>query len=350
MGARMVDFAGWDMPVQYEGTVKEHLAVRQAAGLFDVSHMGEIEIKGPDALPLVQKVTSNDAASLQIGQAQYSALMNPNGAFVDDTLVYRRGPEHFFLCVNASNREKDCEWISENAEGNVRVENNSDLYVQLAVQGPKAIAILQPFTAVRLDKIHYYWFAEGDFLEAPAILSRTGYTGEDGFEIYFAPEHAERIWNAIIQAGKGHGLVPAGLAARNTLRLEARMALYGNDIDDSTTVLEADLGWIIKWSKGDFIGRPVLEEQKAQGIRRKLVGFEMADPGIARDHYPVHLDDGRTTQVCSGSYVPFLQKSIGLVYLPREYSAVGSEFLVEIRGRKLRARVVPTPFYKRTKQ
>jgi len=349
MGARMVDFAGWDMPVQYDGPIKEHVAVRQAAGIFDVSHMGEIELKGPDALPLLQKITSNDASLLQTGQAQYSALMNPHGAFVDDTLVYRRGTDHFFLCVNAGNREKDFGWISENAEGDVTVENTSDRYVQLAIQGPKAIEILKSLTPVRLDKIPYYWFAEGDFLGAPSILSRTGYTGEDGFEIYFSPEHAERIWTAIIEAGKPHGLIPAGLAARNTLRLEAKMALYGNDIDDTTTVLEADLGWIIKWSKGDFIGRSVLEEQKAKGIRRKLVGFEMVDPGIARDHYPVHLDDGRSSQVSSGSYVPFLQKSIGLVYLPREYSAPGTEFLVDIRGKKLRARVVPTPFYKRAR-
>lgn len=345
----MVEFAGWDMPVQYQGPVKEHLAVRNAAGIFDVSHMGEIEIRGAGALGLVQKVTSNDASALQIGQVQYSALMHPKGTFVDDTTVYRRGKNHYFLCVNAANQEKDFAWVRQQAEGDVTVENNSEQYVQLAIQGPKALGILQPLTPVRLDKVAYYWFAEGKFLDASCIISRTGYTGEDGFEIYFSPQFAEKIWTAILETGGSQGLLPAGLAARNTLRLEAKMALYGNDIDETTTVLEADLGWIVKWNKGPFIGSDVLERQRAEGVKRKLIGFEMADRGIARDHYPIYLDGKAACQVCSGSFAPFLEKNIGLAYLPRDYCAVGSQFLVEVRGKKLKAQVVKTPFYKRSK-
>ncbi len=345
----MVEFAGWDMPVQYEGPIKEHLAVRNAAGMFDVSHMGEIEIRGADARGLVQKVTSNDASALQIGQVQYSALMHPKGTFVDDTTVYRRGENHYFFCVNAANQENDFAWIRRQVEGDVKVENNSEQYAQLAIQGPKALGILQPFTPMRLEKIAYYWFAEGKFLDVPCLISRTGYTGEDGFELYFSPQFAEKIWMAILETGKAQGLAPAGLAARNTLRLEAKMALYGNDIDETTTVLEADLGWIVKWDKGPFIGCDVLEKQRAEGVKRKLIGFEMVDRGIARDHYPIYLNEEHVGQVCSGSYVPFLDKNIGLAYLPRQYCAVGSEFLVEIRGKKLKAQVVKTPFYKRSK-
>jgi aminomethyltransferase len=347
MGARMVEFAGWEMPVQYEGPLKEHLAVRNSAGIFDVSHMGEIEIRGPNALAVVQKVTSNDASALQVGQVQYSALMHPKGTFVDDTTIYRRGIDHFFLCVNAANQEKDFDWIRHQAEGDVKIEDTSNQYVQLAVQGPKALGILQPLISIRLEKILYYWFAEGIFLDAPCVISRTGYTGEDGFEIYFSPEFAEKIWMAIVETGRSQGLLPAGLAARNTLRLEAKMALYGNDIDETTTVLEADLGWIVKWNKGPFIGREVLEKQRAEGVKRKLVGFEMADRGIARDHYPIYFNRESISHVTSGSYAPYLDKNIGLAYLPREYCAVGSELFVEIRGKKLKARVVKTPFYKR---
>ncbi|MBI4454550.1 MAG: glycine cleavage system aminomethyltransferase GcvT [Acidobacteria bacterium] len=348
-GARMVDFAGWDMPVQYESAVKEHLAVRTAAGLFDVSHMGEIEIRGPDALSLLQELTCNDVAALQIGQVQYSALMHPRGTFVDDTTVYRRGVDHYFLCVNASNQEKDFAWIWEHAQGRVTVENSSDCYAQLAVQGPEALSILQPLSSVPLEDIRRYWFIEGKFVDVACIISRTGYTGEDGFELYFPPEFAEKIWTAVLEAGKPRGLLPSGLAARNTLRLEAKMALYGNDIDETTTVLEADLGWIVKWHKGSFIGRDVLERQKREGVPRKLVGFEMVDRGIARDHHPVYLNDKPAGQVCSGSYAPFLEKSIGLLYLPWEHCTLGNEFSVDVRGKKLKARVVATPFYKRPK-
>ncbi|MBI3939728.1 MAG: glycine cleavage system aminomethyltransferase GcvT, partial [Acidobacteria bacterium] len=331
------------------GPIQEHLAVRSAAGLFDVSHMGEIEIRGPGALALLQKLISNDASTLQVGQVQYAALMHPLGTFVDDVTVYRRAGDHFLLCVNAGNQEKDFEWICRHNDGGVSVENASDRYAQLAIQGPRALNILQPLTPLRLDPIRYYGFAEGSFLDVNCIISRTGYTGEDGFELYFGPESAERVWTAILESGKRLGLAPAGLAARNTLRLEAKMALYGNDIDESTTVLEADLGWIVKWNKGPFIGRDALERQRSEGIGRKLVGFEMIDRGIARDHYPVYLNDQSAGQVRSGSYVPFLEKSIGLVYLPREFWAPRSEFFVEVRGKKLKARVVETPFYKQAK-
>jgi aminomethyltransferase len=346
MGGRLVDFAGWEMPVQYASAVQEHLSVRRAAGLFDVSHMGQIEIQGPDALDLVQKVTCNDASALRVGQVQYSALMHPRGTFVDDVTVYRRAADHFLLCVNASNEDKDFQWIGEHNSSRARAENNSSRYALLALQGPAAVGVLQSLTPVALEAIASYHFAEGTVLDAPCILSRTGYTGEDGFELYCPPQSAERIWTGILESGRDLGVRPAGLAARNTLRLEAKMALYGNDIDEETTVLEAALGWIVKWEKGNFIGRDALEAQRGR-VPRKLVGFELAEPGIARDHYPIFLGDEPAGQVRSGSYAPFLGKSIGLVYLPAEQSRAGTEFSVDVRGRRLQARVVPTPFYKR---
>ena len=351
LGARMVEFGGWEMPIQYAGTIEEHLAVRTAAGVFDVSHMGEIEIRGPQALALVQSVTSNDAAKLADGQAQYSALTYPAGTFVDDVLVHRFGSEHFFLCVNASNTDKDDEWIRSQAQGfDAEVLNTSDRYTQLAVQGPKALASLQPLVDVDLGAIKYYWFTKGRVDGVPAIIARTGYTGEDGCEVYFEPGESERIWGKILEAGRPHGLAPCGLAARNTLRLEAKMALYGHDIDETTTVLEADLGWVVKLNKGDFIGRERLAAQKEQGLRRKLIGFEVVERGIARDGYPVFIDGRQVGHVTSGSPAPYLKKNIGLAYLPIEHTAVGSRFEVDVRGRRVAAEVVPTPFYKRSKQ
>ncbi len=350
LGARMVDFGGWDMPIQYSGTIDEHMAVRTAAGIFDVSHMGEIELRGPEALALVQKVTTNDASKLVDGQAQYSALTYPEGTFVDDVLVHRMSGEHYFVCVNASNSDKDFDWIQSHAGGlDAEVSNTSNSYTQLAIQGPKALSIIQQFTEVNLASINYYWFARGNFDGVPAIIARTGYTGEDGFEIYFDPAESSRIWSRILDAGRDQGLVPCGLAARNTLRLEAKMALYGNDIDQTTSVLEADLAWIVKPAKGEFIGRDSLVRQKEEGLKRKLVGFEMTGRGIARDHYPVVIDGSIAGQVTSGSPAPYLQKNIGLTYLPFEKSAVGTEFDVDIRGKRVNARVVATPFYKRQK-
>ena len=346
MGGRMVDFAGWDMPVQYESAVQEHLAVRRAAGLFDVSHMGQIEIRGAGALALVQAVTSNDAAALREGQVQYSALMHPRGSFIDDITVYRRSSDHFLLCVNASNEEKDFQWILQQSTPEVTVENHSSRYALLALQGPKAEEILQQLAGVPLGAIAGYHFVETRLLDEPCILSRTGYTGEDGFEIYFPPRSAEKLWSRLLEEGRDFGLRAAGLASRNTLRLEAKMALYGNDIDEETTVLEAGLGWIVKWSKGDFIGRKALEAQK-DSVPRRLVGFELKEPGIARDHFPIFLDDEPAGHVRSASYAPFLEKSIGLVYLPAGRNQVGTDFSVDVRGRRLKASVVPTPFYKR---
>ena len=349
-GGRMVEFAGWDMPVQYAGPMQEHLAVRTRAGIFDVSHMGEVEIKGPGAEETIQRVTCNDVRRLAVGQIHYSALMTPEGTFVDDILVHRMGENHFFLCVNASNQKKDYEWIRDHAGANAEVIFRSNDFAQIAVQGPRALEILRPLTDSKLDAIGYYWFTRGKFAGFEALITRTGYTGEDGFEIYIHPDHAVKVWTRIMESGKPLGLEPAGLAARNTLRLEAKMALYGNDIDATTTVLEADLGWICKLDKGNFIGRDVLLRQRAEGVKRLLVGFEMVERGIARDHYPVEIDGRRCGVVTSGSPAPYLHKNIGLTYLPKENCAVGTEFHVIIREKPVKARVVPTPFYKRAKK
>ncbi len=345
----MVEFAGWDMPVQYAGPMPEHLAVRNRAGIFDVSHMGEVEIKGPTAEETIQRVTCNDVRRLAIGQIHYSALITPKGTFVDDILVHRMGQNHFFLCVNASNQIKDYEWIRDHAVAGSDVVFRSDDFSQIAVQGPRTLEILEPLTEVKLAAIGYYWFAWGKFAGVEALITRTGYTGEDGFELYIHPDHAEAIWLRIMESGERAGIQPAGLAARNTLRLEAKMALYGNDIDDTTTVLEADLGWICKLDKGDFIGRDVLLKQRAEGVSRRLIGFEMVGRGIARDHYPIDLDGQPCGHVTSGSPAPFLQKNIGLAYLPKDRCAVGTEFNVIVREKPVAARVVPTPFYKRAK-
>jgi aminomethyltransferase len=347
----MIDFGGWDLPVQYPaGTVEEHLSVRKAAGIFDVSHMGEIEISGPQALALVQFVTSNDASKLADGQIQYSALTYPNGAFVDDILVHRFSQDHFFLCVNASNSAKDYAWIAEKASNfAAEVKNTSADYTQLAIHGPKALAVMQTLVDIDLGDLKYYWFARGRVAGIPAIIARTGYTGEDGFELYFAPGESERIWNRILESGAPHGLTPCGLAARNTLRLEAKMALYGNDIDETTTVLEADLGRFCQLGKGDFIGRDALAEQKEKGLTRKLIGFEVIDKGIARDHCPVYLEGKEAGIVTSGAPAPFLKKNIGLAYLPIASTEIGTRFEIDIRGRRVAAEVVKTPFYKRRK-
>jgi aminomethyltransferase len=348
LGARMVDFGGWDMPVIYAGTIDEHMAVRTAAGLFDVSHMGEIEVKGREALALVQHVTTNDAAKLADGQAQYAGLLYPQGTFVDDLLVHRLSAEHYLLCVNASNTEKDFAWIVENTRGfDAEVVNTSAAYTQLALQGPKAVEILQPLTDADLSAVNYYWFTRGQVDGVPAIIARTGYTGEDGFELYFDPAASELVWDRLLEAGRAHGLRPCGLAARNTLRLEAKMALYGHEIDSTTTPYEADLAWIVKLNKGDFIGRDALVKQKEEGVARKLVGFEVTGRGIARDGYPVYLDGAQVGAVTSGSPAPYLRKNIGLTYLPAGRAAAGTPIEVDVRGRRIAAEVVPTPFYKR---
>jgi len=343
-GARMVSFGGWDMPVEYSGIVEEHIA-----GLFDVSHMGEIEIAGDDALAAVQRISSNDASRLAVGQAHYSALTTPRGTFVDDLLVYRLAAQHFLLVVNAGNIEKDYAWIAEHITpaGDAIAVNASARYALLAVQGPEALQVLQPLTGVDLHAMKYYWFAHGEVASVRATISRTGYTGEDGFEIFVPPQSADRVWQAIVESGRSVELIPAGLGARDTLRLEASMRLYGNDIDDTTTVLEADLGWIVGWKKDDFIGADAVRGQKASGVQRKIVGFEMIDRGIARHGYDVYLGDARAGTVTSGTLTPYVQKAIGMAYLPIEHTASDTEFDVDIRGRRARARVVPMPFYKR---
>src|SRR3954471_4879333 len=351
LGARMVEFGGWDMPVEYSGIVDEHLAVRTRAGLFDVSHMGEIEIAGADALKAVQHITSNDASKLVVGQIQYSALTTGQGTFVDDVLVYKLADEHFMLVVNASNIIKDFHWISGHVQGmgDTAAVNTSSRYALLALQGPVAKEVLQSLTAVDLSAIKYYWFTTGEVAGVRCTISRTGYTGEDGFEVFAPPSSAERVWDAILQAGKSAGVVPAGLGARDTLRLEASMRLYGNDMDETTTVVEADLGWIVGWKKDEFLGHDVLKRQKAEGAPRKLVGFEMLDRAIARHGYDVYFDGAHAGTVTSGTQTPFLKKAIGMAYVPSDRTAPGTEFDVDVRGRRVRAAVVPMPFYKRHK-
>ncbi len=349
LGARIVDFAGWEMPVDFGGIVEEHLNVRAQAGLFDVSHMGELLVEGKDAEALLQRLTPNDVSRLVDGQAQYSALTTEAGCFVDDVLVYRRVENRYLVVVNAANIDKDFAWIESRAEGEVELTNASDDYALMALQGPKALAILQPLTGVELSAMKYYRFADGDVLGEKAMVSRTGYTGEDGFEVMVASELGEKIARGLLEKGAGDGLKPTGLAARDTLRLEAKMALYGNDIDDEHSVLEADLGWIVKWKKGEFLGRDALNQQKEEGVARKLVGFEMVDRGIARHGYPAFVDGKPAGPVTSGSFVPYLKKNIGLVYLPAEACEEGTRFEIEIRGRRAEAVVVATPFYKREK-
>jgi len=346
LGGKMVDFGGWELPVQFSGILEEHEAVRTKVGVFDVSHMGEVTVKGPQALELLQRATCNDVAKLDQGRIHYNGLLYPNGGFVDDILIYQNTPEDFFVVVNASNTDKDFEWLQQSAKDlDVDVKNVSADYAQLAIQGPEAERVLQPMTDVALADIKYYRFANGTVDGAPAIVSRTGYTGEDGFEIYTAPEHAPRILRKLVAAG----VKPCGLGARDTLRLEAKMALYGNDIDQTTTPIEADLGWIVKLDKGEFAGRDILAHEKAEGPKRKLVGFEMVDRGIARHGYPVVDGSEEIGVITSGTHSPTLKKAIGLAYLPLDKSAQGTEFMVLIRGKETRARVVPTPFYKRAK-
>lgn len=352
LGAKMVDFGGWDMPVQYDGIMGEHMAVRTKAGLFDVSHMGEIWVEGPQALELVQFVSSNDASRLALRQIQYSGLLTPEGCFVDDMLVHKDADHRFLLVVNASNTDKDFAWIVSQAPGfDAKVTNMSPETAQIAIQGPKSLEILQPFvTGLDLAPIRYYWYGYGTIAGERCLVARTGYTGEDGFEVYLSPATAPALWRALLEAGKPHGLVPTGLGARDTLRLEACMALYGNDIDATTTVLEADLGWILKLGKpGPFNGRAVLEKQKAEGVARRLVAFELTGRGIPRHGMDCLSGGKKVGVVTSGTQAPFLKKPLGMAYLPVALSQAGSAFEVDIRGKCVSAVVVPKPHYKRAK-
>jgi len=348
LGAKMIEFVGWDMPVEYKGIIDEHLACRTAAGLFDVGHMGEIHITGKDALAFVQHISPNDASRLSPGMVQYTALLTDRGTYVDDMLVYGIHPEFYLLVVNASNTDKDYAYIVGQKGGYaVALDNPSDRYSQLALQGRKAVEILQPLTDVPLAGMKSFTAAFGKVCGKECLVSRTGYTGEDGFEIYTMDPDPGIIWDSIVEKGGPLGLQPVGLGARDTLRLEAKLPLYGNDIDDTTTPLEADFKWIVKFKKGDFLGRDVLVRQNEGGLTRKLVGFEVVDKGIARPHYPVFLGGSQVGHVASGTFSPLFKKSIGLAYLPLAQAVVGTEFEVAIRTNRAKARVVPTPFYKR---
>jgi aminomethyltransferase len=349
LGAKMVDFGGWDMPVQYSGIIDEHQAVRTAVGVFDVSHMGEIEIQGSEAGRLADFVTTNHVGRLKTGQAHYSGLLYETGGFVDDILVHKVADDHYFLCVNASNQEKDFEHIRLLNQFDCDVEFTSERYTQLAIQGPQARATLQKLTPVELASIKYYWFTDGLVCGTPARIAHTGYTGEDGFEIYVPPAESERIWKEVMAAGREFGIKPCGLGARNTLRLEAKMALYGHEIDASITPLEADLNWIVKFDKGEFVGREALLKQRESGLKRKLVGFEMRGRGIGRDGYEVWLDGAPAGWVTSGSPSPTLNRNIGLCYLPAAQAQPGTAIQVMIRNQPVDAVTVETPFYKRAK-
>ena len=350
-GGRMVPFAGWEMPVQYRGVIEEHKAVRSAVGLFDVSHMGEIQVSGRRALDFLQFVTCNDVSKLTPGRAHYTGLMTPRGTFVDDLLVHMMGERRYFLVVNAANKDKDyaylCAQVSvfEDAD----VEDLSASYAQLAIQGPKALDVAQRLTAAPLAEMRYYRFLEGKFGDSDAVIARTGYTGEDGFEIYVPAEEGPRLWRAVLSAGAPEGIMPCGLGARDTLRFEACMPLYGNDIDDTTTPLEAGLDWIVKLDKGAFLGREALLRQSRDGVRRRLVGFEMRGRGIPRHGYPIRSGTERVGQVTSGTMAPSLGKALGMGYVPIELEPVGSQFEVEIRDTRVLAEVVQKPFYRRSK-
>ncbi len=357
MGARMVEFNGWEMPVEYPaggGIIAEHMAVRTAAGIFDVSHMGDIRLHGPGALAAVQHISMNDASRLAIGQAQYSALLYPGGTFVDDVIVHRLAGDDYLLVINAGTREKDFSWVRDNTRAfDCKVEDLSDAYTQIAIQGPKSPDLLQKLTDADLSALKFYWLTRGTLCGLKNILiARTGYTGEDGFEIYIPSDEttSARVWNEILSAGKDLGVLACGLGARNTLRLEARLALYGHEISAEINVWEAGLDRFCKMEKPDFIGKKALEKARTDGVKRTLIGLEMVERGIARDGYRV-LDQAGVPigYVTSGSPAPFLKKNIALAYVPPQHSSVGENVWVEIRGQAVKAQVVPTPFYKRKK-
>ena len=345
----MTPYAGYDMPVEYSGITDEHLAVRTRAGVFDVSHMGQIEIAGKEAFSAVQRISCNDANKLQQGHAQYSGLLTPSGTFVDDIVVYRLGPSHFMLVVNAANVAKDYAWITDQLKtmSDVAVVDTSSRYALIALQGPAAVETLRPIVTVDVEHVPYYGFTYGEVANARALISRTGYTGEDGFEIFVPPNTADRVWQALLESGSVAGVVPCGLGARDTLRLEAGMRLYGNDIDDTTTPVEAGLGWIVGWHKQAFVGADRLRQQKAQGPERRLVGFELTDRGIARQGHAVVRDGTAVGHVTSGTQTPFLKKAVGMAYVPADMTTEGTPLEIDIRGKVTPAVVVKLPFYKR---
>ena len=344
----MVQFAGWEMPVQYQGIIDEHLAVRRRAGLFDVSHMGEIELRGADALEFSQRMTANDVARMSVGQAQYNLLLNERGGIIDDVIFYRLAGDAFLICVNAANTEKDFLWIEKHAGGAaVAVENVSARYCQLALQGPRAQSILSRLTRLDLRTLNSFHFVFADVAAIRCLVARTGYTGEDGFELYCDATAGARLWDALLSAGESDQLIPAGLGARDTLRLEKAYPLYGHELDDEITPLEAGLGWVTKFSKPTFLGREVLVEQKNRGLRRKLVGLELLGPGIARTNYELQKQGRAIGRITSGTKSPSLGKSIALGYVSFEDSEIGNHLDVNVRGRNVAAEIVPVPFYNR---
>ncbi len=347
----MVDFAGWEMPVSYSGVLEEHRAVRTAAGLFDVSHMGEIRVTGPGAEGFLQRMTPNDVGGLVPGRAHYSGLLTERGTYVDDLLVYRLAPDEFLLVVNAANAATDLAWLERHrngaGDGEVEIEDVGESYALLALQGPRAATVLQGVTPLELKELRYYRFAPGEIGGHPALVSRTGYTGEDGFELYLAPEVAPVVWDRVLDAGRELGLRPAGLGARDTLRLEAAMALYGNELDRATTPFEAGLDWVVKLGKGEFLGRAALVAQREAGLERRLTGLEIVGKGIARHGYKVLADGRQVGAVTSGSWSPTLERGVALAYLPPRLGEPGTTLTVEARGRQLEAWVVRLPFYRR---
>jgi aminomethyltransferase len=355
-GARMVDFAGWQMPVQYAGVIEEHRAVRTAAGLFDVSHMGEVRVRGAGAEAFLQRLTPNDVGKLVPGRAHYSGLLTERGTYIDDILIYRLAADDFLVVVNASNAQRDFEWIASRVvteadaadaadAAGVEVVDESDRYALLALQGPQALAMLAPLASLDVSKLKYYGFAQGQVDGLPALISRTGYTGEDGFELYLAPDDAPAVWRRLLAAGA----VPAGLGARDTLRLEAAMALYGHEIDETTTPFEAGLAWVVKLEKGDFLGRDALLAERAAGVPRQLVGFEVEGRGIARQGHGVVSAGAKVGEVTSGTWSPTFEKALGLAYVPPALAAAGTRLALDVRGRELPATVVEIPFYRRSR-
>ncbi len=355
MGAKMVEFGGWMMPVSYSGVLKEHRAVREKAGLFDVSHMGEILVEGPEALRFLQHLTCNDVSRMELGQCQYNLLMRPTGGVVDDVIVHKLSDEKYFICVNASNADKDFQWLLDHQEDfKIILKNQSDEYGQIALQGPVAQKILQPFVPQDLShlKSFHFWQTECVFpagtSSSPVLIARTGYTGENGFEIYCSQKEVSQLWDALVQVGSEFGLLPCGLGCRDTLRLEMGYPLYGHELSDDITPLEAALGWVVKLEKGEFLGRGILQKQKQEGVLKKRVGFVMKEEGIAREQYPIYAVPERVGWVCSGTYSPSLDKSIGCGYVPPDLSKSATQWHVEIRGKKKLAEVVPMPFYKKS--
>lgn len=358
LGGRLIDFGGWELPVQYTGLMDEHLACRQAAGLFDVSHMGEVHVEGADAEAYLNYLVTNNVSKIAIGQAQYTVMCHPTGGMVDDLLIYKRAADRFLVVVNASNTEKDYAWMekvlaefrAKYPSANLKMSNESANYTQIAIQGRKAEKILQPLTDAPLSSMKYYWFAEGKVLgSVPAIVARTGYTGEDGFEVYVPWNDGAKVWRALVEAGTPLGLKPCGLGARDTLRLEMKFPLYGNELNDTTLPLEAGLGWVTKFDKGDFVGRDALVKAKEAGLKKTLVGLTLTGRGIPRGGYKIFSEDGSSElgELTSGTQSPSLKTTVALGYVPLEFSKVGTKLTVDIRGTKVAAEVIPTPFYKR---